>query len=270
MPELPEVETTRRGIEPLIVGATIREIVVRNPNLRWRVPRRLNRLAAGRRIESVRRRGKYLVIHLGDGDLILHLGMSGSLRYLDSPSTPNRHDHVDWIFADGGTLRFSDPRRFGCLLHSRNADGHPLLHGLGPEPLGAEFSADYLHAACRGRTSAIKQHIMNARTVVGVGNIYANEALHRAGIHPLRAAGRIARPRIEGLVASIKAVLLEAIAHGGTTLRDFVGSDGRPGYFRMSLCAYDRADLPCLRCGSPIRRIVSGQRATYYCAHCQR
>lgn len=270
MPELPEVETTRRGIEPLVVGATISEIVVRNPHLRWRVPRELNRRAAGRRIESVRRRGKYLVMHLGDGDLILHLGMSGSLRYLPEQSAPRKHDHVDWIFADGGTLRLSDPRRFGCLLHTADADRHPLLRALGPEPLSDAFDADHLHATCHGRRTAIKQHIMNARIVVGVGNIYANEALHRAGIHPLRAAGRVGKPRIAALVGAIKSVLLEAIEQGGTTLRDFVGSDGQPGYFRTSLHAYERAGEPCAGCGSSIRRVVSGQRATYYCPTCQR
>lgn len=270
MPELPEVETTRRGIEPLIVGATISEIIVRNPHLRWRVPRGLSRLTRGRRIESVRRRGKYLLMHLDDGDLILHLGMSGSLRYLRESTAALKHDHIDWIFADGGTLRFSDPRRFGCLLHAADAERHPLLRDLGPEPLAETFTAEYLHSTCRGRKSAIKQHLMNAHIVVGVGNIYANEALYRARIHPLRAAGRIALPRIGILVDSIKAVLAEAIEHGGTTLRDFVGSDGKPGYFRMSLNVYDRAGDACGRCGRPIRRIVSGQRATYYCAACQR
>lgn len=270
MPELPEVETTRKGIEPLIVGATITEIIVRNPHLRWRVPPGIGRLTCGRRIESVRRRGKYLLLHLGDGDLILHLGMSGSLRYLREHAPPRKHDHVDWIFADGGTLRFSDPRRFGCLLHSDDARHHPLLRDLGPEPLDETFTAEYLHSTCRGRKAAIKQHIMNAHVVVGVGNIYANEALYRARIHPLRAAGRIGRPRLADLVADTKAVLREAIEQGGTTLRDFVGSDGKPGYFRMSLNVYDRAGEPCAHCGKPIRRIVSGQRATYYCPGCQR
>jgi formamidopyrimidine-DNA glycosylase len=257
MPELPEVETTRRGIEPLIVGATIAEVVVRDPRLRWPVPADLSRRVRRRRVRSVRRRGKYIVIGLDDGDLILHLGMSGSLRYLHESTAPRKHDHVDWIFVDGGTLRLSDPRRFGCLLHCDVASEHPLLRNLGPEPLDDGFSADYLYATCRGRTAAIKQHIMNARIVVGVGNIYANEALYRAGIHPQRAAGRISKPRTENLVAAIKAVLLEAIEHGGTTLRDFVGSDGRAGE-------------PCARCGRPIRRIVSGQRSTFYCASCQR
>lgn len=270
MPELPEVETTRRGIEPLIVGATIDAMIVRDSRLRWPVPAGLGQLVRGRRIESVRRRGKYIVMAIGDGDLIVHLGMSGSLRYLQEPAAPRKHDHVDWIFRDGGTLRLSDPRRFGCLLHCANANEHPLLRGLGPEPLDDGFTPDYLYCTCRGRTATIKQHIMNARIVVGVGNIYANEALHRAGIHPQRAAGRISKPRIEALVAAIKAVLLEAITYGGTTLRDFVGSDGRPGYFRLALGAYDRAGEPCGRCGRAIRRTVSGQRATFYCASCQR
>jgi formamidopyrimidine-DNA glycosylase len=270
MPELPEVETTRRGIEPHVVGATIARLDVRDRRLRWPVPADLPERVAGRRIAAVHRRAKYLLFDLCGLELIVHLGMSGSLRYLRHSEPRKKHDHVDWIFADGGILRFNDPRRFGCLLYATDARRHPLLRALGPEPLSADFTAAHLAAVCSGRTASIKQVIMNAHTVVGVGNIYANEALFRAGIHPLRAAGRISTTRLAVLVDAIRAVLGEAIQMGGTTLRDFVGGDGKPGYFKQSLNVYDRADEPCKRCGTPIRRRIEGQRATYYCSRCQR
>jgi formamidopyrimidine-DNA glycosylase len=195
--------------------------------------------------------------------------MSGSLRFLEKESPPGTHDHIDWVFANG-TLRLNDPRRFGCVLLANTADQHRLIADLGPEPLEDGFSVDYLQAACRGRKVAIKQLLMNAHVVVGVGNIYANEALFRAGIHPRRAAGRISRARLQQLVVAVREVLNESIERGGTTLRDFVGGDGRPGYFRIELKVYERAGQPCECCGAPIRRIVQGQRATYYCASCQR
>lgn len=269
MPELPEVETTRRGIAPLIERRVIEAAVVRDRRLRWPVPDGLEERVAGRRVRAVERRAKYLLLRLGDCELIMHLGMSGSLRFLpgDVPARP--HDHVDLVFATG-TLRLNDPRRFGCVLLTERADDHKLIAGLGPEPLEAGFTAPWLHAACAGRKVAIKQLLMNAHVVVGVGNIYANEALFRAGIHPCRAAGRISAQRLERLVAAIRAVLTESIAQGGTTLRDFVGSDGRPGYFRISLAVYERAGQPCPRCATTVRRIVLGQRATYYCPSCQR
>jgi formamidopyrimidine-DNA glycosylase len=270
MPELPEVETTRRGIEPHIVGATIDHLDVLDARLRWPVPDDLPARAAGRRIAAVRRRAKYLLLDLSGLELIVHLGMSGSLRYLPANEPRKKHDHVDWVFAGGGILRFNDPRRFGCLLYASDADRHPLLSELGPEPLNPEFTGQYLHQVCSGRTASIKQVIMNAHAVVGVGNIYANEALFRAGIHPVRAAGRVSRQRLELLVDAIRAVLSEAIDMGGTTLRDFVGGDGKPGYFKQSLNVYDRAGEACKRCATPIRRRVDGQRATYYCPHCQR
>lgn len=269
MPELPEVETTRRGIAPLIRGQVIEHAVVRDRRLRWPVPAGLEERIAGQRVHAVQRRAKYLLLRLDDCELIVHLGMSGSLRFLTSPTPPGAHDHVDWVFATG-TLRLNDPRRFGCVLLTDSADTHRLISGLGPEPLEAGFSADYLLEVCKGRRVAIKQLLMNASVVVGVGNIYANEALFRAGIHPRRAAGRISYERLQRLVAAVRSVLEESIAHGGTTLRDFVGGDGRPGYFRIALKAYERAGEPCERCGTPIRRIVQGQRATYYCASCQR
>lgn len=269
MPELPEVETTRRGIAPLIEGRTIERVVVRERRLRWPVPTGLEREISGQRVHTVARRAKYLLLALERCELIVHLGMSGSLRFLTTEHPPGPHDHIDWIFA-AGTLRLNDPRRFGCVLLTREATSHRLLAGLGPEPLEPEFTPTYLREACRGRKVAIKQLLMNAGVVVGVGNIYANEALFRAGIHPKRAAGRIAHERLERLVAAVRAVLAESIAHGGTTLRDFVGSDGRPGYFRIALKVYERAGEPCLQCATTIRRTVQGQRATYYCPICQR
>jgi formamidopyrimidine-DNA glycosylase len=270
MPELPEVETTRRGLEPLVVGCAIERVEVRERRLRWPIPPTLPRRLAGRRITGLGRRGKYLLLETDGGTLLVHLGMSGRLRYHASAPAPGKHDHVDLWFAGGACLRFRDPRRFGSLHFSATPEHHVLLAGMGPEPLGAEFTADYLEAACRGRRVAIKPHLMNGRIVAGVGNIYANEALYRAGIHPLRSAGRIAKPRLATLVERIRDVLLEAIERGGTTLRDFAGSDGNPGYFQLALSAYGRAGEPCPRCGTPIRIIALGQRATYYCPRCQR
>jgi len=270
MPELPEVETTRRGLTPLVVGKTIHRLIVREPRLRWPVAPRLTAITTGKRIESILRRGKYLLFDIGDGSLIVHLGMSGSLSAVGAEQAIGPHDHFDVVMDDGVRLRFNDPRRFGCLLFAKSPLKHKLLRSLGPEPLGNEFSPEYLHATCQRRKAAIKQHIMNAHIVVGVGNIYASEALFRAGIHPLRAAGRISRVRIGQLVDAIQGVLGEAIEQGGTTLRDFVGGNGRPGYFKQSLSVYGRAGESCTRCGSEIRRCVQGQRASYYCVRCQR
>jgi formamidopyrimidine-DNA glycosylase len=270
MPELPEVETTRRGLSPHVVGRTIDRIEVRERRLRWPVARELPRALAAVRIDSLERRAKYLLFGTGAGTLLVHLGMSGSLRYLPAPLAPGLHDHIDVHFADGSALRFNDPRRFGSFMLTTTPGSHPLLKDLGPEPLGAEFDADYLWRASRNRRVAIKQHLMNGRVVVGVGNIYASEALFRAGIHPRRTAGRIARPRFEPLVNSVRDVLRDAIEEGGTTLRNFVGGDGKPGYFRGSLRVYERDGAPCVRCGTAIERQVLGQRATYYCPRCQR
>ena len=269
MPELPEVEVTRRGIAPHLTGRRISGVAVRESRLRWPVPREVHALA-GRTVRTIRRRGKYLVVDCGDGHLILHLGMSGSLRYLRRPLAPEAHDHIDVHLDDGGTLRFNDPRRFGSFMLTQSPGLHPLLKDLGPEPLGEEFDADYLWQTSRHRRIAIKQHIMNGRIVVGVGNIYASEALFRAGIHPRRIAGRISRARFEPLVQSIRDVLRDAIEEGGTTLRNFVGGDGKPGYFRGALRVYERDGSPCVNCGTPIERRVLGQRATYYCPRCQR
>jgi len=270
MPELPEVETTRRGLAPHLVDASIAKLTVREPRLRWPVPPELARNVAGCRITGLGRRGKYLLLELDRGCLVIHLGMSGSLRYLPAAEAVRTHDHFDIELAGGGLVRFNDPRRFGSLHYTSEPASHPLLADLGPEPLGPDFTPDYLWQQTRGRRTAIKLLIMNSHVVVGVGNIYANEALFRAGIHPGRQAARISRSRLARLQAEIRAVLEDALRSGGTTLRDFVGSDGRPGYFRQSLDVYEREDEPCKRCSTPIRRRVLGQRATYYCPTCQR
>jgi formamidopyrimidine-DNA glycosylase len=270
MPELPEVETTRRGLAPHVVGRSIAAIEVREPRLRWPVAKGLAAKLEGQRIDALERRGKYLLFGTSAGTLLVHLGMSGSLRYLREPPAHGLHDHVDMRFAGGGCLRFNDPRRFGSWLLTTEPSKHPLLKELGPEPLSADFTAGYLWNASRGRQVAIKQFLMNGKIVVGVGNIYANEALFRAGIHPLRAAGRIARGRFEPLVTAVKDVLNDALAEGGTTLRNYVDGDGNPGYFRQSLNVYECDGGPCKRCGTPIRRRVQGQRATYFCPRCQK
>jgi len=270
MPELPEVETTRRGLLPHVVGRAIARIEVREPRLRWPVAKELPRALSDTRIESLERRAKYLLFGTGAGTLLVHLGMSGSLRYLPTPVSPGAHDHIDVHFADGGALRFNDPRRFGSFMLTSEPAAHPLLKDLGPEPLGEDFDADYLWRASRNRRVAIKQHLMNSHIVVGVGNIYASEALFRAGIHPRRMAGRLARARFEPLVDAVRDVLRDAIDEGGTTLRNFVGGDGKPGYFRGSLRVYDRDGSPCVTCGTAIERRVLGQRATFYCPRCQR
>jgi formamidopyrimidine-DNA glycosylase len=270
MPELPEVETTRRGLAPHVVGRTIARVEVREPRLRWPVSKELPRALTATRIDTLERRAKYLLFGTDAGTLLVHLGMSGSLRYLPSPPAPVAHDHIDIHFTNGGTLRFNDPRRFGSFMLTSTPAEHPLLKDLGPEPFDARFDADYLWRASRKRRVAIKPHLMNSHVVVGVGNIYASEALFRAGIHPRRTAGRIARERFEPLVSAVRDVLRDAIEEGGTTLRNFVGGDGKPGYFRGSLRVYERHGSPCVACGAVIERRVLGQRATYYCPRCQR
>ena len=270
MPELPEVETTRRGIEPWLNGKIVEKVTVRQRQLRWPVPRRLDRELPGQQVLRVGRRAKYLLVETARGTLIIHLGMSGSLRVLGDRPAPGNHDHVDLELSSGRMLRFNDPRRFGALLWTtRDPLKHPLLRGLGPEPLGPQFGGDVLYRAARGRRVAIKNFIMNARVVVGVGNIYASEALFRAGIHPTRAAGRVSRGRMERLADAIRAVLSDALEAGGTTLRDFTWGDGQPGYFAQQLQVYDRAGLPCPACSGPVRRRVIGQRSTFFCAACQ-
>ncbi len=270
MPELPEVETTRRGIAPHVSGQTITRVTVRERRLRWPIPADLEDNLTGQEIQAVQRRAKYLLLPTGAGTVLLHLGMSGHLRILPAEAPTRNHDHVDIVLASGQCLRFNDPRRFGAVLWTSDPpERHPLLARLGPEPLSEGFSADYLYTRSRHRKTPIKSLIMDSHAVVGVGNIYANEALFKAGIHPLRAAGRISRIRHGTLVAAIRDVLSEAIQQGGTTLRDFVNSNGQPGYFAQRLNVYGRARLPCPNCGEPIKLHRSGQRATYYCSRCQ-
>lgn len=269
MPELPEVETSRRGIEPHIIDTAITRVVIRNRRLRWPISKNFARNLTGCTVTSVGRRAKYLLMNTENGSAILHLGMSGSLFIVDRATPAGVHDHFDIEFDSGKTLRFRDPRRFGSLHWSVDPLNHKLLRDLGPEPLGREFTGEYLWRTSRGRRVSIKQFIMNARVVVGVGNIYASEALHMARIHPRRAAGRIAQHRYDALAKVIKAVLSKAIKAGGTTLRDYYGGDGEAGYFRQQLEAYGREGEPCRICDSPITAIVQGQRATYYCKQCQ-
>lgn len=270
MPELPEVETTLRGITPSLSGQTIREIRVRNASLRWPVPDEVQQ-ANGRQVTGLFRRAKYLMIELGSGGLMIHLGMSGSLRICDEHDAPRKHDHFDMVLENGVCIRFNDPRRFGAFLWwDSPADEHVLLSNLGPEPLLAGFSGDYLYEKSRRRRGAIKNFIMDGKIVVGVGNIYASESLFMSGIHPSRPAGRVSRVRYQALAAAIVDVLERAIRQGGTTLRDFSSSDGSPGYFAQELLVYDREGLPCFQCETGIRRKVIGQRSSYYCTQCQR
>lgn len=271
MPELPEVETTRRGIEPYVSGQRIEKMIVRERRLRWPVQKGLEQQLCGQRIDKVSRRGKYLLLHAKTGTLIIHLGMSGSLRILPSATAPQKHDHVDIVLSNQQCLRLRDPRRFGCVFWTTTDPlQHDLLKNLGPEPLSEEFDTEYLYTTSRKRKVAIKQFIMNSHIVVGVGNIYANEALFLAGIRPGLAAGRITKPRYHQLVDAIKSVLKNAIKQGGTTLRDFTASDGNPGYFQLQLNVYGRGGEPCHRCGTFIKSLHQGQRATYYCPQCQK
>ncbi|MEJ2308546.1 MAG: bifunctional DNA-formamidopyrimidine glycosylase/DNA-(apurinic or apyrimidinic site) lyase [Gammaproteobacteria bacterium] len=270
MPELPEVETTRRGIEPHILGRRITAVEVRQPRLRYPVPDDLARQLEGTTVRSVERRGKYLLIRTGKRQLMIHLGMSGSLRMTDRDRPPRKHDHLDIRFGDR-VLRFHDPRRFGLvLLLDGKPEAHPLLASLGPEPLSASFDPDYLYRVSRNRKVAIKNLIMNSHLVVGVGNIYASEALFLSGIHPNRAASRISRGRYEKLVRAIREVLQNAIEEGGTTLRDFVREKGQPGYFARRLNVYGKAGEACPVCGSTIVSKVIGQRSSFYCPQCQK
>ncbi len=270
MPELPEVETTRRGIEPLVLGRRVAALAVRQRQLRWPVPATLRNLV-GERIDGVRRRAKYLLLDASCGSAIMHLGMSGSLRVVPQAVTPGAHDHVDFVLDDGNCLRLRDPRRFGAVLWTRGDPlAHPLLRDLGPEPFDPVFDGRYLHTRARGRRVAVKSFVMDAHVVVGVGNIYASEALFAAGIHPHRPAGRVSRQRYQGLSEAVREVLARAIGFGGTTLRDFSSPEGNPGYFRNELRVYDRAGLPCPNCAADLRHSVIGQRSSYYCARCQR
>ena len=270
MPELPEVETSRRGIAPWVLNHEVRDVVVRDRRLRWPIPVEIDRMLPGQVIHSLRRRAKYLLFGTNAGTAMLHLGMSGSLRIIDATEPAGKHDHVDILFDSGKALRFRDPRRFGSLLWTREPGEHSLLRYLGPEPLSADFDGDYLWRRSRGRRVSIKQLIMSSSVVVGVGNIYASEALFLAGIHPGRSAGRISAERMQRLAIAIKTVLQKAIEAGGTTLRDFHGGNGEPGYFQLELDVYGRDGEPCRRCARPLSVQVLGQRSTFYCKGCQR
>ena len=272
MPELPEVETTRRGIEPHVTGMHIKEVIVRRQDLRQPVSDNIMEVE-GRVIRGVIRRSKYLLLGVDDAStLLIHLGMSGSLRVIDPGDAWKKHDHVGITLGNGKQLRFHDPRRFGLVLRLTETDpmSHPLLKSLGPEPLEAAFTVESLKGACVKRSAAIKLVIMDAKVVVGVGNIYASEALFRAGIRPQTAANKLTKPRLEKLVAAIREVLSAAILEGGTTLRDFLNSNGEPGYFKQRLFVYERKGEPCRVCGTEIRHAVLGQRSTYWCPGCQK
>ena len=271
MPELPEVETTRRGIDALATGKTITRVLVRERRLRWPIPDELSQVLVGRRVDGVRRRAKYLLVDTGNGTLIIHLGMSGSIQRAVPGVSPRKHDHVDIELEDGTCLRYHDPRRFGSMHWTDTAPSeHFLLRDLGPEPLGPDFSASYLYGLSRNRKVAVKNFLMNAHIVVGVGNIYASEALYLSGIYPARAAGRVSLARYSTLVDTVQETLTRAIDAGGTTLRDFVSGDGEPGYFGQQLFVYGRGGQPCSQCANAIRVSTIGQRSTYYCPVCQR
>ncbi len=271
MPELPEVETTVRGISPLVLGATITDVIVRQPRLRWPVTEGLAQIVIGERVDRISRRGKYMLFSIADGHMLVHLGMSGSLRLSPPGEPPGLHDHVEFQIDGAWRLVLRDPRRFGCVLWVPGpGERHRLLANLGAEPLGDEFGGLYLYRASRGKKQAVKNLIMDSRIVVGIGNIYASEALHKARIHPRRRASLIAQHRYDRLASCVRSTLLDAIEAGGTTLRDFVSGASEPGYFSQNLLAYGRAGEPCSSCASPIARIVIGQRATYYCKRCQR
>ena len=271
MPELPEVETTRRGLLPHLLEQTIRGVILRRQNLRWPIPAEIEPGLSGRKITDIRRRAKYLLLDTDSGDsALLHLGMSGSLRVLPGDTPVKTHDHVDICLENSRILRFNDPRRFGSLLWQPAGSVHPLLAELGPEPLSEEFDGRYLYRLSRGRSAPVKTFLMDQKIVVGVGNIYAAESLFQAGIQPRREAGKVSLAAYERLAAAVKVILGYSIERGGTTLRDFINPDGAPGYFEQELMVYGREGQPCIRCGRPLKHATIGQRATVWCSHCQR
>ena len=270
MPELPEVETTRLGLKKLIVGQKILSAHIYQPRLRWPVPEHLLNTLDGQRVAGISRRGKYLLVEFKNGTLVMHLGMSGSIRVVDSELVLKKHEHFELKLSNNTSLRLDDPRRFGAVLWQNKGDMLPLLKSLGPEPLSDNFNANYLFECSRNRTQNIKTFIMNAKIVVGVGNIYAAESLFLSKISPKTSAGKISLKRYQVLTQSIKLILSEAIKNGGTTLKDFSGVDGKPGYFAQKLLVYGRANAPCEKCNGTIKKIVQNQRATYYCSQCQK
>jgi formamidopyrimidine-DNA glycosylase len=268
LPELPEVETTRKGIEPFLAGQSILRIEVRNSKLRWPVSEEINAIRQ-LYVEAVLRRGKYIIMQFRHGSLLVHLGMSGSMRIEQAKTPLKTHDHVVFQLSEEKQIRFNDPRRFGSVLWTEDWQRHPLIASLGPEPLSESFNAEYLYGLAKQRSLPVKQFIMNSHIVVGVGNIYANEALFLAGIHPNRKVNRISSLRFADLVCKIKQVLTKAIEQGGTTLRDFIGSDGKPGYFQQQLFVYGRAGEPCKQCAHPLKEIRMNARSTVFCPDCQ-
>jgi formamidopyrimidine-DNA glycosylase len=269
MPELPEVETTRAGLAPHCENRIIRNVVLRRPDLRWPIPKEIKKNLPSQTILQVRRRAKYLLLDTEPGSALLHLGMSGCLRVLPSTTRIEKHDHVDIVLDNDTLIRFTDPRRFGCLLWQPAGEVHSLLQHLGPEPLSDEFSGDLLYELSRGRRTPIKHFLMDQSVVVGVGNIYAAESLFKAGIAPQRMAGTISRARYQNLAAAVKSILAYAIARGGTTLRDFLNADGAPGYFEQELFVYGREGCPCKVCGKPIQALRMSSRASAWCRNCQ-
>lgn len=270
MPELPEVETTRRGLLPLL-AQTVSQVVIRNPSLRWPIPVHLPETLHNQRLLELSRRGKYILARFEAGSLLLHLGMSGRISLLAKDETPAKHDHFDILFADGHILRLRDPRRFGAVLWAgKEPEKHVLLSVLGPEPLDEGFQGAWLYQQLRNKTAPIKNIIMDSHLVVGVGNIYASESLFRAGIHPRTEANKVSKSRCEKLVNEIKATLNDALQAGGSSLRDFFGADGNPGYFQQEYFVYGRTGQPCRICGAPIKTVRLGQRSTFYCPNCQR
>lgn len=271
MPELPEVETSRRGIEPYLHNKTITGVKIRQHKLRWPIPKNLPDLASGQKVRQVCRRAKYIYLRLDNGSIIIHLGMSGSLRICTKTTAAEKHDHIDICMSNGKILRLRDPRKFGCVLWTAgDINEHKLIKPLGPEPLDDAFSAKYLHSKAKKRTCSIKSFIMNSHIVVGVGNIYASESLFKAGINPKRKAGSISLTRFETLVTAIKNTLRDSIEQGGTTLKDFTSENGQPGYFAQKLLVYGKAGETCTVCGNPIKQITQQARSTFYCAKCQR
>jgi formamidopyrimidine-DNA glycosylase len=270
MPELPEVETILRGIKPHIVNQTIKNVTVRHHGLRWPVPQNIQKDLKNKKITAIHRRGKYLIFELNHEAVILHLGMSGTLRILTHYLPPKKHDHIDIVMANGVILRFADPRRFGAFLFTKDKfTHHPLLKNLGPEPFDKVFTGKYLWSRAQHRKVMIKSFIMDNKTVVGVGNIYAAEALFLAGINPKTPANQISQERYDQLIKAIKFILRQAIKRGGTTLKDFVNSEGKPGYFANQLNVYGRAGLPCIKCHALLTSTQIGQRSTVYCEKCQ-
>lgn len=270
MPELPEVETTLRGIAPYITGKTVAGVSIRTPKLRYPIPKSLRAGLKHQTIQSVRRRAKYLLVEFQHGTLMIHLGMSGRLSLTDTTSKPQKHDHFDLCFSDQSVMRLTDPRRFGMVLWTNaEPNTHPLLEKLGPEPLSLEFHKNYLYQQAQRRRSPLKTLIMDSKIVVGVGNIYANEALFQSHLHPSRPANQLNINEASLLVKKIKQILKKAIQKGGTTLKDFHGTDGKPGYFQQKLTVYGRDKDPCIQCSTPIQKYTLGQRSTFYCPHCQ-